>query len=417
MEETRVVTVFLREGADVLLLRRSDEVGSYPGLWGAVAGHAEDDPDAMARTEIEEETGLDPAAVDLVRRGETFPVEDEERGTRWLVTPYLFDVPHRDVDPNYETAVVEWAPPTEILRRETVPDLWGSYWRVAPTVETVRSDEEHGSAYVSLRALEVLRDAAALAVERDQGDWAHLEKTAHGLLDARPTMAAVRNRVNRVMAVAVPEGTPAAVERAATDALSAAQAADGETAERAAAALADERVVTLSRSGTVEDALTRGDPAGVTVAESRPGGEGVAVAERLAEAGVDVTLTTDANLPGAVESGSLVLVGADTVLADGAVVNKVGSRAAALAAADAGVDCYAVCASDKISPDESVPIEAGHPPALYEGDRDVDEANPVFERVPARLVDGAITEAGILRADQIESVAAVHAARSLWTEE
>ena len=32
--------------------------------------------------------------------------------------------------------------------------------------ESVRADREHGSAYLSVRALEVLRDEAALAVER-----------------------------------------------------------------------------------------------------------------------------------------------------------------------------------------------------------------------------------------------------------
>ena len=44
-EATDVVTVFLRNGGAVLLLRRSDEVGSYRGRWGAVAGHAEGGPD------------------------------------------------------------------------------------------------------------------------------------------------------------------------------------------------------------------------------------------------------------------------------------------------------------------------------------------------------------------------------------
>jgi len=39
---TEVVTAFLRHGPDVLLFERSDAVGSYPGRWGGVAGHADD---------------------------------------------------------------------------------------------------------------------------------------------------------------------------------------------------------------------------------------------------------------------------------------------------------------------------------------------------------------------------------------
>ncbi|MFB6095104.1 MAG: NUDIX domain-containing protein, partial [Halodesulfurarchaeum sp.] len=57
MDATPVVTVFLRNEGAVLLLRRSEEVGSYPGAWGAVAGHAEGDPESQALAEVEEETG------------------------------------------------------------------------------------------------------------------------------------------------------------------------------------------------------------------------------------------------------------------------------------------------------------------------------------------------------------------------
>ena len=43
METRPVVTCFLRSEAEVLLLRRSDAVGSYRGQWGGVAGHVADD--------------------------------------------------------------------------------------------------------------------------------------------------------------------------------------------------------------------------------------------------------------------------------------------------------------------------------------------------------------------------------------
>ncbi|MFB6094312.1 MAG: NUDIX domain-containing protein [Halanaeroarchaeum sp.] len=417
MDETRVVTVFLRNGTDVLLLRRSDDVGSYRGRWGAVAGHAEGRPDEQARVEIAEETGLDGDAISLVRRGEEFAVEDADRGTRWMVTPYLFDAAVRTVDPNEETTTHEWAPPTEILRRETVPDLWGSYWRVAPTVETVRGDETHGSAYLSLRALEVLRDRAALATERAGDDFEDLATTAGDLLAARPGMAAVRNRVDRAMAVAAPSGTTAAVERAATEAIEAALAADASAAAAARERVAGERVVTVSRSGTVLEALETGSPAAVSVAESRPGGEGVAVAEDLATRGLDVTLTTDANLPAVVADASLCLVGADTVEPDGSIVNKVGTRALSLAAREAEVPCLAVCSTDKIAPEGRESIPTGDPSTLYDGEAPIRVENPRFERVPPTHVDGVLTEAGVLDAARIASLSAVHAARARWRTE
>lgn len=99
-DERAVVTGFLRNDSDVLLLQRSDAVGSYSGRWGGVAGHVEDhdSPDDAVRAEIREETGIDPDTCTLVRRGDSFPVEDRDLGVRWQVHPYLFDCLTRTVE-------------------------------------------------------------------------------------------------------------------------------------------------------------------------------------------------------------------------------------------------------------------------------------------------------------------------------
>ncbi|WP_136716712.1 NUDIX domain-containing protein [Halorientalis salina] len=422
MADTHVVTCFLRNRGAVLLFRRSEAVGSYAGQWGAVAGHVAErdgasdrDPEQAARQEIAEEADL-ADAVSLVRRGQSFPVEDADRGTRWVVHPFLFDCEHRSVTTNEETAEYEWVPPTEILRRETVPDLWTSYDRVRPTVETVAADRDHGAAYLSVRALETLRDEAALAVEHGTGDWDTLAALARELLAARPSMTVVENRVNRVMAAAADDRTPGAVEEAAHDAIADALAADDTAAEAAGERLADARVATLSRSGTVSTALARGDPESVLVAESRPGGEGVGVAERLAADGVDVTLVSDAGLAWALADGDYdaVLFGADTVLPDGSVVNKVGSRAAALAGAHEDIPVYAVAASDKISPGTEPMLESADSETVYDGDADLDVSVPLFDVTPAELLDGVVTERGLLDGEDVRAIADEHSARRDW---
>jgi translation initiation factor 2B subunit (eIF-2B alpha/beta/delta family) len=433
-EPTDVVTVFLRNGGEVLLLRRSAEVGSYPGRWGGVAGHVEREaattgggegsersagrsatcerggPDGAAREEVREETGIAPETLDLARRGEPFPVLDGEYA--WHVHPYLFDCPSREVTPNYETAEFEWVPPTEILRRHTVPKLWTSYERVRPTPETVATDTEHGAAYLSLRALECLRDEAALAGECG-GDWAGVAAVAHELLAARPSMAVVANRVNRAMHEASEDRSPAAVELAAVEGHRRARAADA----AAASPESDwERVLTLSRSGTVEETLLAA-PAleRVFVAESRPAREGVDVAERLAEEH-DVTVHTDAAVAHVLATRDVdaVVVGADAVLADGSVVNKTGTRAAALAAARECVPTRVVCAADKVTPDEEPHLESGPPGEVYDGDADVEVLNPTFDVTPPGLVSAVRTERGTLDVEGIRAVAREHAALADW---
>lgn len=421
---TPVVTCFLRNRDDVLLMRRSDEVGSYRGQWGGVFGFVEPDsagggdrpPAAAARAEIAEEAGL-LAACELVRAGEPFEVADENLGTTWLVHPFLFDCDSRAVEPNEETVETAWVPPTEILRREAVPDLWTSYDRVRPMVESVRTDESHGSAYVSIRALDVLRDRAGELAAGESGGWEELAGLARNLRDARPGMAALRTRIDRAMAGAA-ERTPAAVAESAQGVIEAALDADDRAAEQAADLLAGERVLTLSRSGTVLAALRAADPEEVVVAESRPAREGVGVAEALAAEGVDVTLLVDAAVAHHLAGGGVdaVLVGADSVLADGGIVNKVGTRAAALAAAREGVALYAVAARDKVVAGTELHQETGDEREVYDGEAAVTVAAPRFDVTPADLVAGVVTEDGLLDADDVTAVARDHQALASWRE-
>ena len=421
--ETPVVTVFLRHRGDVLLLRRSDEVGSYAGQWGAVAGHVDDgDPEASAIQEIHDETGLSASEVMQVRRGEPFAVDDEARETRWRVHPYLFDAATRAVETNWETAEAEWAPPTAMLERDVVPQLWTSYRRVAPSVLSIANDTTHGSATLSLRALAVLRDRAGMLataphIDEDQAR-AQVVSTARRLLEARPSMAALRNRVSRVMRDWTASDAPVdALVEAAHTAIGAAVEADAQAAARAAAQIAGRRVLTLSRSGTVVDALQEADPAPTAiVATSDPGGEGRGVAEALDESGLDVTLVPDAAVATAVAEGAeAVLVGADTVLPSGSVVNKTGTRGAALAAAHEDVPFYAACAVDKISPAGDVHAEEAPAAEVYDGRADLAVRNPRFDVTPASLISGGlVTERGVLSADEVKAVADELAGLADW---
>jgi translation initiation factor 2B subunit (eIF-2B alpha/beta/delta family)/8-oxo-dGTP pyrophosphatase MutT (NUDIX family) len=414
MEGRAVVTCFLRHEGAVLLLKRSDEVGSYPGQWGGVAGHAEGAPDDAAVREIREETGLTEDDVALVRRGDPFDVTDEALGVEWRVHPYLFDATTREVTTNWETERVEWVAPTAIRHSETVPALWDSYDRVRPSVETVATDREHGAAYISVSALEVLRDEAALAAERG-GDCAHLAAVARDLLDARPSMSVVRNRVNRVMHAVSDAETARPVEHVASAAIERAVSADRRAAEWAVDHISGQRVATRSRSGTVLQALSYADPEAVLVAESRPGREGVAVAEALADE-TDVTLTTDAGFAHALETwdADVLLVGADTVLADGRVVNKVGTRAAAIASSFEGIEVLVTAAADKLSPDGTIDLEARDTAEVYDGDADVAVVNRTFDVTPPDCVDGVITEQGLLDGSAVERVVEEHRTHATW---
>ncbi|MDJ1432091.1 initiation factor 2B [Halostagnicola sp. A-GB9-2] len=441
-ETSHVVTAFLRNRGEVLLLRRSDAVGTYTGQWGGVSGFAEGDPDEQVRVEIAEETGLEDE-VSLVRAGRELRVTDEELVREWVVHPYLFDCESRAVELSEEHEEFEWVSPpvalalengTETIPSEiagidgrgTVPKLWEAYERVAPSVRSVAADDEHGAAFLSIRALEVLRDRAGLLIgERDDvgvdpdEERDELAELARRLLESRPSMAVLRNRVNRAMAgattevesdepvaddskadaVAILESTIAGIDRAVE--------ADRGAAETAAELIEGDTVLTLSRSGTVLEALESSSPSRVFVAESGPAREGVAVAETLANE-VPVTLHTDAAAASVLarEEVDRVLVGADTILPEGSVVNKTGTRSIALAAAREGVPVSVVAATDKVSTRSEVNIESGSRDAVYGGDASIDVLNPTFDVTPADCASEYVSERGVLERVDVESVVA-----------
>ena len=69
MEEKRVVTYFLEHNKKILLLRRSERVGTCKGRWAGISGYIEEGhtPYEPALEEIGEETGLSGEDIELVR--------------------------------------------------------------------------------------------------------------------------------------------------------------------------------------------------------------------------------------------------------------------------------------------------------------------------------------------------------------
>ncbi len=129
MRDVHVVTCFLLrrgEGGDsILLLRRSDRVGTYRGRWAGVSGYLEAaSPLEQAYREIEEEVGLGRRDVRLLAEGETLIVPDENIDTRWTVHPFLFEAlrPER-LRLDWEHTESRWLKPEEMARLETVPGL------------------------------------------------------------------------------------------------------------------------------------------------------------------------------------------------------------------------------------------------------------------------------------------------------
>ncbi len=133
LPEKHVVTVFLESRGEILILHRSERVGTYRGRWAGVSGYVETTPDEQALTEIREETGLREEDINLVKKGEPLAVDDEQVGVRWVVHPYLFHVKERDkIRIDWEHKESRWIKPEKIGNYPTVPKLKEALSRVYP---------------------------------------------------------------------------------------------------------------------------------------------------------------------------------------------------------------------------------------------------------------------------------------------
>ena len=137
--------------------------------------------------------------------------------------------------------------------------------------------------------------------------------------------------------------------------------------------------------------------------ESRPWRQGILTANQLSKAGVDVTLIIDSAVRHVMKDMDAVVVGADTIASNGAVINKIGTSQLALAAHEARVPFYVCAETFKFSPrtmmGEMVEIEERDSLEVVrpgEVPSSVRVFNPVFDATPPEYIDSIITEIGVV---------------------
>ncbi len=138
MPVSEVVTAFLIHDGRILVLRRSDKVGTYRGCWAAVSGYLEQAPLEQAPldqayTELDEETGLGRDDVELLKEGDPLLVYDRDNDRTWRVHPFLFEVKDSSrIRLDWEHVDRRWIWPGEIDGLDTVPGLGDALKRVYP---------------------------------------------------------------------------------------------------------------------------------------------------------------------------------------------------------------------------------------------------------------------------------------------
>ncbi|APW96630.1 ribose 1,5-bisphosphate isomerase [Halobiforma lacisalsi AJ5] len=294
-------------------------------------------------------------------------------------------------------------------------------------VDAAVVDTADDIAEMRIRGAATIADAAAeaLAIQAERSDadspaafQRQLRTAAKTLYETRPTAVSLPNALRYVLrgmegetVADLRETTTARAEEFRTD-LEQAQVTLGEIG---ANRLRDGDVVMTHCHSTdalscIEAALEDGKEIEAIVKETRPRKQGHITARQLREWGVPVTLVVDNAARRYLDEADHVLVGADSIAADGSVINKIGTSGLAVNARERGVPVMVAAQTIKLHPDtmtgQTVEIEMRAeeevlPPeeradivADAPNDDGLSVENPAFDVTPPRHVDAIVTERG-----------------------
>jgi ribose 1,5-bisphosphate isomerase len=276
-------------------------------------------------------------------------------------------------------------------------------------IALVRNDRDHGSSWLARQAISILHDLAADETSPADERMQQVRKAALALAYARPAMAALAVAVGRILSA--PGGLPGIAQEAAS--LLKEYDSAVERIATYARPLLSGTLMVHSLSGTVLEVLTAcaTQIERVIVLEGRPRYEGRDMARALSERGIAITLLTDAQAGIFLPQCHAIVVGADSVLANGDVLNKAGTALLAWAAHGHKVPFYVLCETLKISPrswsGDLAQLEEKEPQEVLEQPiKGVTVRNFYFDRTPAKLVTRVVTEQGLMGRREIKRVAA-----------
>ena len=263
-------------------------------------------------------------------------------------------------------------------------------------IDRIIKDRSHGAAWLSRQAIGVMKLAAAKSEAESVAQFLEEQSDVAGrLVEARPSMASITNLVSQF----VYEVSNKARDERDLDLLRNFASLKGdelirdsvaaalEASENGAGVIEDgDTMITCSYSSTICHAFRIAKNGGkeieVIALESQSHGE--ATFQELRSHDISVEVVPDDAVKNHISRAKTVLVGADSILDDGSLINGTPTYELAAAARKASVPFYSVCESAKLD-------ARSHRPKLEKG----------FDLVPARLIAGIITERGIIKPGEV----------------
>ena len=286
---------------------------------------------------------------------------------------------------------------------------------VTETAEKIKSMEIRGAGRIAREAAEALRRHATEVRAGDLKSFRReMDSAAQTLVATRPTAVSLPNAVHIVMsgierALTLKEAQDGVILRA-EQFIHSSQHAVEKIAQFGARHISDgDTILTHCNSeaalGCIIEAHRSGKEIEVFATEVRPRNQGFVTIRTLNNAGIKTNFIVDSAVRSFIHEVDLVIVGADAVTVNGAVVNKIGTSQVAHTAHEARVNVLVAAETYKFAPrtifGELIQIEerAGNEILADEIARTLPHVtvrNPAFDVTPAEYIDLIVTEAGAI---------------------
>ncbi len=281
------------------------------------------------------------------------------------------------------------------------------------TAEKIRTMEIRGAGRIAVAASAALRDYALSLRSLPHNEFdKRLEEAAKTLVDTRPTAVSLPNAValtKRHTASEVSQAIDEIVDNAGRFIKNAEQALDKIGRIGAQRIRDGDTIMTHCNShaalSIIKTAFDQGKDISVIATESRPRRQGFITIHELSDHGIPTTLIVDSAVRLTMKEVDLVVVGADSISVNGALINKIGTSQLALAAQEARKNVIVAAETYKFSPrtllGEMVEIEDRADEEvidreILDGLPNVRVRNPAFDVTPAEYIDLIITEIGAI---------------------
>jgi ribose 1,5-bisphosphate isomerase len=284
---------------------------------------------------------------------------------------------------------------------------------VGKTVRDIKSLKIQGASNVRKKAVEALLKSTQLSKAKNEKDFREeFLRNAKALFNSRPTEPELRTAI-RIIKKSIAEKSRSVKEMKAqveqtiknydTDRKKAIENIANYGAELICP---NSTVLTLCHSSTVVKMLIKAKKKikQVYCCETRPLYQGRLTAKELSDAGIKVTLIVDNAASTVLKECDYFFTGADAFLADGDVINKIGTNQISSLCNKYDVKHYVLTSTHKFEPEtffgKDEPIEHRNPyEVITNKDKNfskrVTVLNPAFDRTDASQIEGIICELGI----------------------